>query len=346
MTVRGRRKSSYWEPFFAPNDVGKFLDGNWENFDHEQGPTRQIFRPSKLDFIKIKLIYFKDCDFEGDFSSTRFVFDRCTFEACDFGLSTFRNAKFTDCKFVKTSFTQSTISDSQFRGCIFDSIGISGNETKLDRTIITNPGAFIRGASTNISHLPDGISPFEQRMRLIETKSTLSRTILNNFLREGPDSSYYEAVKVSTLAECLAKAVPSLIFARRFFRRSGRDRRVNLGLNLFTATITSTSAIAEFIILYAFGLLNGWGSSLSRTVFLGIVVFATFGLVYMAVASTSFLSGFRMALEVGLLFGYTDHTKQEFPHASSIVFSNAIAGLIWYIVAVPTVVGKLTRTRA
>ncbi|MRX49014.1 hypothetical protein GI374_00890 [Paracoccus sp. S-4012] len=102
----------------------------------------------------------------------------------------------------------------------------------------------------------------------------------------------------------------------------------------------------DVIALSILGAINAWGASISRTIAVGTVVLCVFSYYYVGADNVAFSSAFKEATELFLLFGYTKHSPSpSHPTGDSMMLANALAGVVWYIVAVPTVVNKLTRIR-
>lgn len=347
--VRGRRLKSYWEPFYKPKIKDKFIEHNW-NFDNDTGPKYSIFNAERLgQNRRIDSVRFTDCDFSGEFEKPVYFVD-CTFDRCDLGLSKFVRAKFTRCRFTLTSFTQCTLVNSELRDCIYDRIGFSGNETQIEGTLITNPDFFVTAAYTNVLYLPTEKSWLIQKLRLEETKSTFSRAILANLTNEGSDVAFYSAVRISTIQECRAKiaiAIRSIIEACTF--KEGNSLNLKWYSRLWkglSGVLSFFGGVIDWIILHAFGLLNGWGASLARPVAIGAIIMFGYGYSYHHYFGAELWQGVKKATEIMLLFGYTAYFNPSSPCPdSNVVFSNALIGVLWYIVTVPTIVNKLTRIR-
>ena len=93
-----------------------------------------------------------------------------------------------------------TFSNCEFRSCKWDTIGLSGNMTNLQGTIITNPSKFIDAAYSGTNpnkKLPSG-DPAHQRARLESTKATVARTLAATLTIVGDEATYYEAIATKT----------------------------------------------------------------------------------------------------------------------------------------------------
>jgi hypothetical protein len=340
-----RRRNSYWEPIFDESIREPFKEGLWD-FSNQRGPKRLVFRPdeSQEKTLVVKSVTFDEVDFEGEFNY-RIIFVNCKFKKCDFGSSTFERAKFTGCTFIQSTFSLCYMNDCELRECTFDRIGFSGNETILDKTLITNPSSFISGGKPNLDHLPNGKTAFEQRMRFEVTRSTLARSLMFTLANEGSEANYYDGVKTSTLQDCRAKSATNLLG----FREAWVKPRISVQLRLWkslTSTLGLFGALLDFAVLMVFGLINSWGSSVARPVFIGLCLILAFACYYSYAEDMSMKQGSEKAAEILLLFGYTKHSILDVSNNNQLVqFSNALVGVLWYVVTIPTIVNKLTRVR-
>lgn len=350
MNVRNSRTNSYWEPVFGFGKEHPYKPHYW---DLNKGETvigftfRRPTNESSGEFSHTKIIdevTFDCCDFDRDFGDTEIVFKKCTFRYVDFGKSIFRKAKFTNCTFYFTSFSQVTFWDCELRSCNFESIGVSGNATRIEKTLISNPKAFIEGMTTNISSLPPYVSEKYQIARLLRTKATISRAILASMTYEGSNTEYYEAIKVSTefvAWEKISNGRLALIDAKTS-KEPKKLRRNWLSAKGF---LRLAVGYCELYALRFFGLLNDWGASIFRPTLLGAFTIFSFALCYWSRSNPdTFLNALMKSIEVFFLFGYTKHSVTD--HYSASVLFNAVLGLLWYIVAVPTVIDKTTRMRS
>lgn len=340
-----RRKNSYWEPIFDESIEGPFCEGTWD-FANQTGPKRLVFRPaeSQTKTVIVETVKFDEVDFEGEFSY-RIIFKNCTFEKCDFASSTFERAKFTGCSFIQSTFSLCYMNDCELRDCTFDRIGFSGNETILEKTLITNPSSFISGGKPNLDYLPAGKTAFEQTLRFEVTRSTLARSLMFTLANEGSEANYYDGVKTSTLLDCRAKMATNLLDLRKAWVKP----RISLPARFwrsFTNTLGLFGALLDFVVLWIFGLVNSWGSSVARPVFIGLCLILAFAYYYSYAEGMSMKLSSEKAAEILLLFGYTKHSVLNVSDNNQVVqFSNAVVGVLWYVVTIPTIVNKLTRVR-
>lgn len=248
--VKKGKRSRYWEPIFEAD-----FPGVTDQFDWNKSRTTEVENcVCRADALNDSgKSYFKDinflkCDFRGDFNLTKLTFTACSFEYCDLGSSTWRNVKFQKCKFKSSSITMATFVKCQLVDCEWSDIGFSGNETRIDDCLITNPKEFIASAYTNID--PDilkdnGTTPHYQKMRLESTKTTVARAVLISLERNGSDRSYYEAVKTylnQSIDASIAEASYNSI------KNKSKISLLKKGFLYFEKTILNTS-----------GMLNGWG---------------------------------------------------------------------------------------
>lgn len=327
-----------------PNTPDLFKDGVWD-FTNNNGPQYCTFDLSTEKSAKIiPEVTFTNCDFKGK-SCTFFLFKNCNFKFCDFGLSTFRKAKFTNCTFEKTSFTQATFFDCEFRDCKFKEIGVSGNSTILEKTLITNPRDFIRSAFTNTENLPKGKTKIEQKAKLEETKSTISRIILYNLSKEGSERTFYEAIKANNIQESKSKIWMSCF---NIYNSAKNSKKVyKKSWEIIANALSLTGGIIDIAILYIFGSINSWGASLARPAIFGFLVALCYAQAYQMILQIDLQDALRRSIEIMLLFGYTSYSSKESTYPlTALMLSNALLGVAWYVVMVPTIVNKLTRVRS
>lgn len=351
---------SFFEPMYAPDPATPFpedcfQDSDWD-FATNKGPCRLTFSADALyksdlkdrPFVKFEGITFSECDFRGKFERNIVQFQNCTFALCDFGGSEFHNDKFTSCTFIDTSFTLAKFFNCQIRNCKFERIGASGNETQLLSTDLTNPGEFIDATTTNLEHLPDGVRPEYQRLRLQQTKGTLSKVILHNLSKEGADFSYYDAVKSAQLHGALADRATAILSKPEYDREARRTSKSTFlakWQNL-TATASSLMATSEYWTLRIVGAMNGWGRSITRVFLFGILFAILLSVARQSFTALSWGSSILQTVEIFLVFGYTKYSFVEDSSVKSALdFLTAIVGLGWYAVAVATVISKVTKVR-
>lgn len=342
LTDRTRRQKNWWEPIFDPDIEPITEKGSWD-FKHNGNPRLQVFEDSGKTEIANN-ITFEKVDFSGEFKN-RIIFVDCKFHFCDFGLSTFLRAKFTNCEFKNTTFAMCTLEDCELRDCTFENISFSGNETILDRTLITNPSQFIKGARAYLGGIPEGKSKAYQRLKMYETKSTISRRLLSALSDEGSEQSFYDGLKTSTISDNKARMAIAAIDIINTLR-SPRDRFPRSILKIIWSLFKITASLFDLLILWTFGLLNAWGKSLSRPIIFGGVGVFIFSVVYDGALGIPTTSSIIKSLEIWLLFGYTKYAAvSNLFSTEKIQLANAAAGLVWYAVTIPTIVNKLTRVR-
>ncbi|WP_333992025.1 pentapeptide repeat-containing protein [Burkholderia cepacia] len=289
----------------------------------------------------MKNFKFSNCDFQGNFTTMDLSFTGCEFINTDLGYSNWKNIKFSRCKFIRTSFTLATFEQCQFIDCSWEEIGISGTETKLFDTTISNPWDFVLSAYTNtdkdVLKQHGNTNPAHQTMRLEETKVKLSRAILSSSERNSDDLVYYEAVKT-------------------YLTQSLHSRRVRAAYDRDTTKSTATKlksiwVIAlldtESTILKLSGSINAWGYSLARPALVGFALICIFALIYFltGISSTAKLAAMT-SFDVTLLVGYTKHASEQSTWPAQIVYGvNALLGLWWYAIFVPTVINRISRVR-
>lgn len=350
----GRRINphAFFEPIYDPKladnlQPHEFGVGSWD-FSQHKGLCRFIFNGGDLkkDYDRIESISFLECDFFG-VQGKAITFKKCTFTKCDFR-GEFRNVKFSNCTFNTSSLSLVKFHNCQFRDCVFFNIGVSGNETQLVLSDITNPGDFLKAASTNLEYLPAGKTREYQLLRLEQTKATLARVILSNQSTEGSDLSYYDAVKASTLYGTRSRGVAAKLRLPRFDDQEARDKRAkNVELWMQVASpFTQVSTSCEFWILQTAGLANAWGRSIFRVIAIGVFLVLIAGWLRSCLLRDTFVESLVDAAEVFLLFGYTKHSvAQDVLHTDMLNLGTAFLGLCWFAVAAATIVNRVTKVR-
>lgn len=343
LRIRKKRLANFWEPVYNPEAKSPVGEFGWDA-SGVQTVADMLCRSAKLKGLMedrsqtrwpINSIIFSGCDFEGDFGHV--VFKGCTFANCDFGSSNWKGAKFSKCKFQKSSLTMCTFEQSQFIDCEWSEIGISGTETNFFDTSITNPLDFTRAAFTTLD--PEilsqkGTDPAYQKMRLEETRTKVSRSILVNNERSGDDVAYYKSIE-AYLRQATASKVARCVY------------NLKKGNKVFGNTISVLIYFAEYCLLRVSGLVNGWGASIARPALVGVAI----GLVFMFwYKHFNIAPNFKMAamksFDVTLLFGYTKHAeKSEIAFEQISYAANAALGLWWYSIFVPTIINRISRVR-
>jgi hypothetical protein len=354
----GRRVNAkaFFEPIYDPQLAAElqpedFGAGSWD-FSQNRGPCRYIFNGEdiKKDYCRVECISFLECDILS-IQGKAITFRDCTFNKCDFR-GEFSNVKFSNCTFVNSSLSLIKFHNCQFRDCKFNNIGVSGNETQFVLCDITNPSDFLKAASTNLEYIPENVTKEYQLLRLEKTKATLARVILSNQSTEGSDSSYYDAVKASTLYGTRSRAATAKLKLPRFDKQEGREKREGMHQIIFClwlpviSFLTQVSTFFEYCILQAAGLANAWGRSIFRVISIGILLMLISGWLRSHFLSDTFLDSLIEAAEVFLLFGYTKHSlAQDVLQTNLLNFITAFLGLCWFAVAAATIVNRVTKVR-
>ncbi|WP_238540835.1 anti-phage Hailong system effector protein HalA [Pseudomonas sp. GM33] len=339
-----KRSKSYWDSIFIGHTL-KLTPHGWD-FTNNKGPSQLLFKSSDLsDYIKkksirrfsCKSISFDECDFNGEFISETsrhdISFGKCSFSKCDFGGSVWRGVKFSECKFERCSFTMAEFQDCIFYECEWTDITLSGTETKMPNTLVSNPGKFISAAYTNLDKnilLRNSKTPSYQKMRLEGTKAKFSRTLLKNAENHGDDDAYYGAIQTylnQSLRSKIQKSMYELIYGKGF---------ISHGMNFLAAYF-------ELLLLNISGFVNCWGKSIARPAIIGIALTFTFGLLY-GFLSKDFQKGFVQGFDITFLVGYTKYADKTTPIHIEILYGvNAFFGLWWYAVLVPTLINRISR---
>ncbi|TBW33073.1 hypothetical protein EYW49_20885 [Siculibacillus lacustris] len=334
-----KKTVSYWDPVFQTADPAMFQKASWD-FVRNGGPRLAIFDAAELKSpVKIERIHFENCDFIGIFPEYS-KFSNCIFEKCDFSNSTFTMAKFNSCRFKRSSLSTATFQDSEFRDCTWEEIGLSGNTTKLDGTIITNPTKFIEAAYTaenpNEQNGQTSTKRY-QRARLEITKSEIARAIYQNHTRKGSDKDYYECVQLTTI-----QSIKEEISHRTIENISPNIKIPKL---LFNKVLNSINTIDMQIIILVLNI-NAWGRSITRPLFFGLIIISLYTAAYCYFLRIALLDSIIMSLDISLVAGYTKHSSTLDGTLKQILaVSNLVVGLIWYAVIIPTVINRISKVR-
>ncbi|MFM5274077.1 pentapeptide repeat-containing protein [Aeromonas caviae] len=347
--VRKKRNSSYWEPIYDPQFTGTTNEFDWST-TQKTGVKKSLCKSSSLKSKKdslnvrgwtIKSFNFVECDFSGSFHPT-LSFNSCVFEKCDMGFTTWRGTKFSNCTFIKCSFTMATFEQCIFHNCTWEDTGMSGTETKLFDTIIENPKSFIDSGYTNIDqHIlkqNGNTTPEYQLLRLEETKVKLARLVLSNNERNSEDSVYYESIQVYLTQSIKAKSAKALF-------------NIKSKKNLITSFFSLIFSEFEKGLISISGSINGWGGNISRATLFGVLIILIYSIIYTFVNFDGFEpSPWKLAiiksLDISLLIGYTKHATVALNWKVQTLYGiNALLGLWWYAIFVPTVINRICRVR-
>jgi uncharacterized protein YjbI with pentapeptide repeats len=344
ITSSQKRSQSYWDSVYI-GDTLQLTPHGWD-FTNNKGPSQIYFNAEGLlEYINnkslrrfnCKLISFGECDFTGEFiseiSRREISFGRCNFVKCDFGGSLWRGVKFSECKFERCSFTLAEFQDCIFYECEWSEITISGTETKMSNTLVSNPGDFISAAYTNLDKnilQRNSTTPSYQKMRLEGTKAKFSRTLLKNAENHGDDDAYYDSVKTylnQSLKSKIQKSTHSFMHRKK----------------LISNSMIFLAAYFELFLLNTSGFVNCWGKSIARPAMIGLGLTLTFGLIY-GYLSDDFQKGLVQGFDITFLIGYTKYADKSTPINIGILYGvNAFFGLWWYAVLVPTLINRISR---
>ncbi len=353
MAKFNKRKSAYWDAIYT-NSSPQLTIHDW-NFTNNKGPASLVFEAGRLiDLIRknniknytCRDISFSTCDFEGRFEGEEISFRKCKFTMCDFGGSFWKSVKFSECEFEGCSFTMVEFDSCQFYQCHWSKISISGTETKLLNTLITNPSEFNEAAFTcQDPVILSGKSKTAeyQLMRLENTKAKIARSVWKNSEGYGDESAYYSALKTATNQSIKSKKVEATY---NFQKKKNKIRN----------TIVILTCIIEYGILNASGFINKWGQSIVRPAMLGLFIMIGFGILYAIFPGcgnpsagagdnvSRFISGIVQGFDITFLVGYTKYATFKLPLTEQALYAlNAFMGLWWYAILVPTVINKLSR---
>ncbi|EJM13449.1 hypothetical protein PMI22_05001 [Pseudomonas sp. GM21] len=339
-----KRSKSYWDSIFVGHNLHLTPHG-WD-FTNNKGPSQLLFTSTGLlEYIEkkslrrfnCKSINFHECDFNGEFVSEvsrhEISFGKCSFTKCDFGGGVWRGVKFSECKFDRCSFTMAEFQDCIFYECEWIDITLSGTETKLPNTLISNPDKFISAAYTNLDKKilsKYSKNPSYQKMRLEGTKAKFSRTLLKNAENHGDDDAYYGAVKTY-----LNQSLKSKLHQSKYEIMHGKGF-VGHGMNFLAACL-------ELLLLNMSGFVNCWGKSIARPAIIGILLTLAFGILY-GYMLDDFQKGLIKGFDITFLVGYTKYASADNPvNIQALYGINAFFGLWWYAVLVPTLINRISR---
>jgi len=339
-----KRSRSWWDCLYTGQELNLALH-NWD-FTNNKGPSQLLFTSTALDKytvtrglrrFKCPPVNFDNCNFDGEFvgeiSKTEISFTKCSFFKCDFGGSVWRGVKFSKCKFDKCSFTLAEFQDCIFYECEWVDITLSGTETKLPNTLISNPGNFIASAYTNLDQKTlsqNGTNPAHQIMRLEGTKAKFSRTLLKNAENHGDEDAYFGALK-TYLNQSLKSKIKKSTYELRYEKKQLKHM------------INWCSAWLEILLINITGTLNSWGKSIARPAFIGLLLTSVFGLYY-GYLQNDYEQGLIKSFDITFLIGYTKHSLANTPEDMQIWYGiNAFLGLWWYAVLVPTIINRISR---
>ena len=344
-----KRINNFWEPLYDPDFSG--LNANFDWNVHQKSVFTKLactsdrlldsIRTTEIPSWKGNNLSFIECDFSGDFN-TILSFKKCRFFKCDMGSSIWRKAKFSECQFDSCSFTVATFEYCIFNNCTWLNSGISGTETKIFDTVITNPKPFIESAYTNTDEAllkrKNLTTPAYQIFRLEESKLKLARLVLSNNERHADDKAYYESVKVYLLQSISAKV------SKAKYHRSKNERKVR-------NFISEVFGWFERKIITFSGSINGWGGNISRAAVFGAIVILFFTIAYRFIdfgcnLPLDWKLSFIKSFDISLLIGYTKHATTALGWQEQAIYgSNALLGLWWYAIFVPTVINRICRVR-
>lgn len=356
MAKYDKRKSAFWDVIYA-NNSATLTPHNWD-FRNNKGPAKLLFEAQTLlALIKAQAIKnytcrdisFSVCDFEGRFEGEEITFRKCKFTKCDFGGSFWKGAKFSECEFVSCSLTMVEFESCQFYACQWKYISISGTETKLSNTLISNPGDFINAAfvcQDPAILTPKNKTPDYQFMRHENTKAKIARSIWKNCENYGDEGAYYSALKTA-----VNQSLKARIFEAKYNFLKRKSMTSNFSIML--------GCLFEYGILNVSGFINKWGQSIVRPAFIGLLITLFFGACY-AISpgidvpesvqkdtQSMVLYGIVQGFDITFLIGYTKYANFKLPLGEQAIYAlNAFFGLWWYAILVPTVINKLSRVNA
>ncbi|QCB46273.1 pentapeptide repeat-containing protein [Hydrogenophaga sp. PAMC20947] len=342
-----KRERSYWDPVYNPGKItSNFIEFDW-NTQNFPSISKAVCHSDQLKtkvgqyaWHTIINTIFETCDFEGTFDFINLTFRNCTFKNCDFKTAIWNDVKFSQCTFDVASISTSKFIDCQFNQCAWKKIGISSNEMRFTKTIITNPHSFIRAASTNMDKdllSQFSTSPDYQRYRLEGTKSKVARMLLTSIQDQGDDDAYFEAVKAHT-----TQALKAKISNQEFQRKQSKSVSRKLLHGGIEIALQLERAVTQIS-----GSINGWGGKLGRAIVAGIILMSIFGIIYSITGTFQGIpQSILAAIEITLLVGYTKYASltSSLP-MQSLIAVNMLLGLWWYTIFVPTIINQVNRIK-
>ncbi|MFJ2427052.1 pentapeptide repeat-containing protein [Pseudomonas sp. NPDC087804] len=339
-----KRGTSYWDSVYSGEDL-LLKEHDWD-LANNRGPSELLFtsenlqihiKKSALPRFNCKTTNFSDCDFIGDYISNvthgELSFRKCTFTGCDFGDSIWRGVKFSECSFERCSFTLTEFQDCIFYECQWDSITISGTETKIPNTLVSNPNKFIDSAYTNLNEailLKNNTTPDYQKMRLEGTKAKFARVLLKNAESHGDDDAYYSAIK-TYLNQSLKSKISKSTY--NYLHNNGKIRNA----------LAFLAAWFELFLLNISGFINCWGKSIARPAIIGMCLTLIFGILYSYLLK-DLATGLVKGFDITFLVGYTKYADKDDPVKFQLLYGlNAFFGLWWYAILVPTLINRISR---
>ena len=325
--MRYHRTDNYWEPTFdgktKKESLSKFI---WDELNVNNGPNKRecFWNELKNETRSITARTFTMCDFCGDLTGRTIT--NCTFDRCYWNRSVWTNVKFQKCKFEKSSFSFAHFNNCQFNDCSFEDIGISGNETKFTNCII-DPQKLINAAYTNtnkkvLKHHRKEVSFQIKALEQSKAKVARQLNLNNNFYSE----FFYSGIRVATLQEIKARIA---------------ERKYHIKWYLLIPLLFLLGDYIEYVLWKVLGALNGWGEKTIRVLVFGLFLVLLFAFIYrFSNISPTFGKAFIRSFDISIVAGYS-----KICNVSWLELLNLVLGMIWYSIAIPTVINKLTRTR-
>jgi uncharacterized protein YjbI with pentapeptide repeats len=337
-----RRRTGWWEPTYAPALDGSLTTWDWD-FSDNTGPSRRFVNGATLsakvekgDTYKLPGLTFRECDLQGDFKPGSIVlFDECKFIKCDFAFSSWKDTNFRKCTFEDCSFSLATFERCEFRDSTWIRIGLQGSKTEFIRCFVTNAADLVRagfsGRRANDATLHHRLYQWH---RLQGTKAHVARTLLLGHQQVGDDHTFYRTARLHDLQGSYAK------IAQNIFSICYGPRRLRSFIVLLVNFL-------ENVILRAFGLLNGWGSSSIRPLLVMLIFFLLFGILYSYLPfGVTIDRPFQKSFDLTTLIGYGNQTAPA-EAVTLAVFQDlhALLSMVLYTVFFATIVSKLSRAR-
>jgi hypothetical protein len=161
--------------------------------------------------------------------------------------------------------------------------------------------------------------------------------VLLNLQALSDDRAYYAGVKTYARQTLIARISEATYTGSK---ESSRIRKVS-------RQILAGALRLELHFLSASGLVNEWGRSIGRALLVGAAIVLGFFILYVIADAHVTGSNFLAAIEITLLFGYTKYALLNSPLWLQVTEClNALLGLWWYAVLVPTVVNRISRVHA
>lgn len=261
---------------------------------------------------RIEHVIFETCDFFGEFKPSRQLLsvNNCSFSKCSFEDSRWIDVRFRNCEFSDCAF-----GIVQFERCVFDEkttferISVSGDFTKFTNTTLSADkflDAVISKPQVGAAAGKPGSKEWQED-RLTETLRKVAYGVLQS---------------VSTCEEPAIRATAYKAYQKRRWASTNKRGKIEASKGFRGALFRGPKLLFPFVVELGrtgFGWATDWGTSLTRLVgiYMGAIAIATgaYGNWLTTASSLAWTEwpgklgvGLRAAIEVQLLFGYTNYS--------------------------------------